>query len=103
MRRYEQGLRQSLRDRVRADGRNSLSGDVYIIVDHGRNRIKPLVWGCSGYVIWYKRLEEGTFELPEFAEGGQNSEVKWDDGHHLLWQVLPGEDPIAVGEATPKA
>jgi transposase len=44
---------------------------VYIIVDHGRNRIKPLVWGRSGYVIWYKRLEEGTFELPEFAEGGQ--------------------------------
>lgn len=58
--------------------RSFLSGDVFIFVNRDRNRIKLLVWDRSGFVIWYKRLEEGTFELPGFAGGVQDAEVKWD-------------------------
>jgi transposase len=58
--------------------RNFMSGDVFIFLNRERNRIKLLVWDRSGFVIWYKRLEEGTFELPQFAEGVQDAEVKWE-------------------------
>lgn len=58
--------------------RNFLSGDVFIFVNRDRNRIKLLVWDRSGFVIWYKRLEEGTFELPQFADGVQDAELRWE-------------------------
>lgn len=58
--------------------RNFLSGDVFIFVNRDRNRVKLLVWDRSGFVIWYKRLEEGTFELPAFADDKQDLEVKWE-------------------------
>ena len=45
--------------------RNFMSGDVFIFLNRDRNRIKLLVWDRSGFVIWYKRLEEGTFRWPQ--------------------------------------
>ena len=59
-------------------GRNFQSGDVFLFINRGRNRIKLLVWDRTGFVVWYKRLEEGTFELPVFAEGKADTEIKWD-------------------------
>lgn len=44
--------------------RNPLSGDVFIFLNRRRTHIKLLVWDRSGFVLYYKRLEEGTFELP---------------------------------------
>lgn len=58
--------------------RDFLSGDVFIFMNRDRNRVKLLVWDRSGFVIWYKRLEEGTFELPDFADGCQDLEIKWE-------------------------
>jgi transposase len=45
-------------------GRDPLSGDVFIFLNRRRTHIKLLVWDRSGFVLYYKRLEEGTFELP---------------------------------------
>lgn len=59
-------------------GLNFQSGDVFLFINRGCNRIKLLVWDRTGFVIWYKRLEEGTFELPEFEAGKNGAEVKWD-------------------------
>lgn len=56
-------------------GRDLLSGDVFIFVNRGRNRVKLLVWDRSGFVIWCKRLEEGTFGLPADAR----PELRWDE------------------------
>lgn len=44
--------------------RNPLSGEVFIFLNRRRTLIKLLVWDTTGYVIYYKRLESGTFELP---------------------------------------
>ena len=39
-------------------------GDAFIFINKRRDKIKILVWDFSGYVIYYKQLERGTFELP---------------------------------------
>lgn len=46
---------------------NPMSGDVYIFINKPRNRIKLLKWEPGGFVLFYKRLEKGTFE----AQSGQ--------------------------------
>jgi transposase len=49
-------------------GRDPLSGEVFVFVNRRRTHIKLLVWDRSGFVLYYKRLEQGTFALPT-AEG----------------------------------
>ena len=57
-------------------GQDPLSGDVFIFVNRKRNRMKLLLWEESGFVIWYKRLEAGTFELPE--SGSKHYMLSWN-------------------------
>lgn len=46
-------------------GQNPTSGDLFIFVNKPRNRIKLLRWETGGFVLFYKRLEQGTFQLPK--------------------------------------
>ena len=43
-------------------GKSPMSGDVFIFINKSRNRIKLLRWEPGGFVLFYKRLERGTFE-----------------------------------------
>lgn len=45
-------------------GQNPMCGDVFIFINKPRNRMKLLRWEPGGFVLFYKRLEKGTFELP---------------------------------------
>ncbi|MBU1900802.1 IS66 family insertion sequence element accessory protein TnpB [Patescibacteria group bacterium] len=47
-------------------GRSAMCGDVFVFINKPRNRIKLLKWEPGGFVLFYKRLERGTFELPVF-------------------------------------
>jgi len=42
------------------------SGNVYVFINRTRNKIKLLHWTGSGFIIYYKRLEDGTFEHPRY-------------------------------------
>ena len=66
MRKGFNGLSGLVRDGMQGD---PLSGVVYIFVNRKRDRLKLLLWDTTGFVIWYKRLERGTFELPETKNG----------------------------------
>lgn len=46
-------------------GQNPMSGDVFIFLNKQRNRVKLLRWELGGFVLFFKRLEQGTFELPK--------------------------------------
>jgi len=59
-----------------------LSGDVFIFLNKRRDRIKLLVWDRNGFVVWYKVLEQGTFELP--AAENATLEMSWTDIQLLL-------------------
>jgi hypothetical protein len=42
-----------------------ISGDVFIFLNKRKTHIKLLVWEGDGFAIYYKRLEEGTYEFPD--------------------------------------
>ena len=60
-----------------AMGGDPLSGDVFLFVNRRRDRMKLLVWEQGGFVLWYKRLEAGTFELPQPGPGEQSVGISW--------------------------
>ena len=39
---------------------------VFVFVNRRRDKIKLLHWVGSGFVLYYKRLEQGTFEIPHY-------------------------------------
>jgi transposase len=40
------------------------SGHLFVFLNRRRDMIKVLYWDGSGFCIWYKRLERGTFQMP---------------------------------------
>lgn len=41
-----------------------LTGHLFLFVNRRRDRIKLLHFDRDGLVIWYKRLEAGSFQMP---------------------------------------
>ena len=56
-----------------------MSGDVYIFINRPRNRIKLLKWEPGGFVLFYKRLEKGTFELPSQHNGAVSQTIDYGE------------------------
>lgn len=46
-------------------GKDPMSGELYIFFCRARKRIKILLWDEDGYALYQKRLEGGSFEMPE--------------------------------------
>ncbi|MCB9230602.1 MAG: IS66 family insertion sequence element accessory protein TnpB [Bacteroidia bacterium] len=66
MRKSFNGLSAIVRNEM---GGQLMSGDIFIFANRRRDRIKLLLWDRTGFVIWYKRLEQGTFEIPQSGTG----------------------------------
>lgn len=47
---------------------NPQGGDVFIFINKTRNKVKLLHWQGCGFTLYYKRLEEGTFEIPRYGQ-----------------------------------
>jgi transposase len=75
MRRGFDGLSGLVRRELRAQ--DVLSGDAFVFVNKRRTQMKILVWESGGFLLYHKRLEAGTFELPTAQ-----------DGNSLAWEAL---------------
>lgn len=87
MRKSFNGLSGLVRSELGAD---PVSGDVFIFINRRRDRVKLLVWDRTGYVIFYKHLQQGTFELPAFEAQAASCQMKWEE----LVLILEG---VALG------
>ncbi|WP_086949028.1 IS66 family insertion sequence element accessory protein TnpB [Sphingobacterium sp. JB170] len=45
--------------------RGATSGEVFVFLNRNRTHIKLLHWENGGFVLYYKRLEQGTFPTPK--------------------------------------
>lgn len=55
--------------------RSPTSGEVFVFLNRSRTHMKLLHWEQGGFVLYYKRLESGTFLPP----GTGTSELSWSD------------------------
>ena len=58
MRKSFDGLSNLCRDHLRED---PTSGQVFVFFNRRRDQVKALWWDSTGWAIWHKRLERGTF------------------------------------------
>ena len=69
-----------------------LSGHLFLFVNRRRDKLKILYWDGDGLAIWYRRLEQGTYQIPA-AKGEQKSvEMRSDE----LTMLLRGIDFSSV-------
>ncbi len=61
MRKGFDGLSGLVKDGLLKD---PLGGDVFIFFNKRRSQVKLLLWERDGFSMYYKRLEQGTYELP---------------------------------------
>jgi len=56
---------------------SATSGEVFIFINKRRNQIKLLHWEQGGFILYYKRLEQGTFEIPKINYDTESCYLEW--------------------------
>ena len=88
---------------VRKMGLEPANGDVYVFVGKFRTSMKLLHWERGGYVMYYKRLEQGRFHprisKRRWTKGGQDrGNGQRDRGRYPQTQGTRKEDAVAFFE-----
>jgi transposase len=84
MRKSFDGLCGLIRSELDAD---PLSGSLFVFCNRRRSMVKLLYWDRDGFAIWYKKLEQGTFNLPHIL--AQNGRIDRRQLSLLLEGVTP--------------
>jgi transposase len=71
---------------------NPMDGHLFLIRSRGGDRLKILLWEKDGFVLWYKRLEEGVFKLMRIEGDAKSLELRASE----LAMMLDGIDLRSV-------
>lgn len=82
------GSFDALAGRVRRMNLDPGDGHLYVFVNRRRNLMKILFFEWSGWCLFAKRLERGTYQLPATAEGQTRVTIAPGD----LAMILEGID-----------
>jgi len=74
---------------------NPTNGTVYLFVNRLRNKMKILHWRTGGFILYYKRLEKGTFEVPQYDESVKSIRLNYP-------QLVLLFDGITIGNLSQK-
>ena len=89
MRKSFDGLFGIVREEFQQD---PLNGHLFLFVNKRRDRMKAIFWDDDGFVIWYKRLEAGTWQLPIVAASLTAAATTLELEPHELAMILRGID-----------
>jgi transposase len=62
-----------VRERMRREPRSKSA--LFVFFGKRRQPVKILGWDGTGTIVWYKRLDKGTFEIPRPERAGEASVV----------------------------
>lgn len=55
-----------------------MNGDVFVFFSRDRHSVKILRWDVDGFLLYQKRLERGSFELPSRDPATGYYELPWE-------------------------
>ena len=76
---------------VRSSGKKPTDGSVYVFFNRSRTLMKLLHWERGGYVIYYKRMEDGRISRKVFRRQDKSGFycLRWDELVLFLEGVYP--------------
>ena len=57
---------------------------MFLFVNRRCDKLKILYWDGGGLTIWYRRLKQGTFQMPHIADDQKSAEIRSDELTILL-------------------
>lgn len=87
LRRGHDGLCALVRSTLALD---PFTGHFFVFIGKRGDRVKILFWDRGGFVVYYKRLARGRFQLPRLTAGADRVVL---DGTQLA-MLLGGFDPV---------
>ena len=72
--------------------KDPLSGHLFLFINRRRDKLKVLYWDGDGLAIWYRRLEQGTYQVPKLSADAKSAEIRSEE----LMMLLRGIDLSSV-------
>jgi len=83
-------------------GKRVRDGDAFIFINKLHTHLKLLIWEKNGFTVFYRRLEEGTFEVPDFDLDAKSMQISADQLVFILKGISLKEIKYRKGYAHSK-
>ena len=60
-------------------GQEPTCGHLFLFINRRRDKLKILYWDGDGLALWYRRLEQGTFQTPVVKDAQSSVEIRSDE------------------------